>query len=382
MRGRSGGGDPDFGSDSFLDIIANLVGVLIVLIVLAGLRAGRAPVESELTDETEPPSATPAALPVVSEPEPVTPPALPVAPAPEPPIVVATEPVEEQGMTLDAARRQIAAAQEQVAALQTRLDGLDIESSQNEVGTLQRELAARATRVRTLRAELERSTTQSGLLVAELKNVDREYQQLRMRLVETNTRLEQMLGRKRPEKQLELRINPVGRRSTGEEILFRVEDGRVVHLPVSELVETAVRLERNSMASIMSGRTRRGVAGPVDGITFTYEYGVATVPTYSSSGQQSYSARIRLRGLVKTLPGAPSEPIGRALANGGIVERLLLQAKPGTVVRLAVSTDSFADARRIAAYARDLNFTVASRPIEPGTDLPVHLSDRSNAIAQ
>jgi hypothetical protein len=295
---------------------------------------------------------------------------------------VATEPVEEQGITLDEARRQITAAQEQVAALQARLAGLDIESSQAEVGTLQRELAARAACVRALQAELERSTTQSGLLVTELKNVDREYQQLRMRLVETNTKLEQMHGRKRPEKQLELRINPVGRRSTGEEILFRVEDGRVVHLPVSELVETAVRLERNSMASIMSGRTRRGVAGPVDGVTFSYEYGVATVPTYSASGSQSYSARVRLRGLVKTLPGAPSEPIGKALANGGIVERLLVQAEPGTVIRLAVSTDSFADARRIAAYARDLNFSVASRPIEPGTDLPVHLSDRSNAIAQ
>ncbi len=379
MRGRSGGGDPDFGSDSFLDIIANLVGILIVLIVLAGLRAGRAPVERELAVESELPAVTPAPQPVISEPEPVLPVA---APEPEPPIVVASEPVEEQGMTLDEARRQIAAAQEQVAALQARFDGLDVELSLKEVDALQGKLAARAARVRALQAELERSTAQFGLLVAELKNVDSEYERLRMRLMETNTKLEQMHGRKRPEKQLELRINPVGRRSTGEEILFRVEDGRVVHLPVSELVETAVRLERNSMASIMSGRTRRGVAGPVDGVTFTYEYGVGTVPTYSRSGQQSYSARVRLRGLVKTLPGAPSEPIEKALANGGIVERLLVQAERGTVIRLAVSTDSFADARRIAAYARDLNFGVASRPIEPGTDLPVHLSDRSNAIAQ
>ena len=381
MRRRFGGGDPDFGSDSFLDIIANLVGILIVLIVLAGLRAGRAPVELELITETE----SPMTAPVASEPEqeviqPVVPPAPQVEP--EPPILVATEPVEEQGMTLDEARQRIAVAQQQVAALRAHLDSLDIESSQSEVGKLQQQLADRAARVRALQANLERSTAQSGLLAAELRNVDSEYQQLRIRLVEINAQLQDMHGRRRPEEQLELRINPVGRRSTGEEILFRVEDGRVVHLPVSELVETAVRLERNSMASIMSGRTRRGVAGPVDGVTFTYEYGVATVPMYSASGSQSYSAQVRLRGLVKTLPGAPSEPIGKALANGGIVERLLLQAKPGTVVRLAVSTDSFADARRIAAYARDLNFAVASRPIEPGSDLPVHLSDRSNAIAQ
>jgi len=286
MRGRSGGGDPDFGSDSFLDIIANLVGILIVLIVLAGLRAGRAPVELELMTETE----LPMTAPVASEPEqeviqPVVPPAPQVEP--EPPVVVAAEPVEEQGMTLDEARQRIAVAQQQVAALRAHLDSLDIESSQSEVGKLQQQLADRAARVRALQANLERSTAQSGLLAAELRNVDSEYQQLRIRLVEINAQLQDMHGRRRPEEQLELRINPVGRRSTGEEILFRVEDGRVVHLPVSELVETAVRLERNSMASIMSGRTRRGVAGPVDGITFTYEYGVATVPTYTGSGSQS-----------------------------------------------------------------------------------------------
>ncbi|MFP6764947.1 MAG: hypothetical protein VB858_15075, partial [Planctomycetaceae bacterium] len=39
MSRRSSQDEPDFGSDSFLDIIANLVGILIILIVLAGLRA-------------------------------------------------------------------------------------------------------------------------------------------------------------------------------------------------------------------------------------------------------------------------------------------------------------------------------------------------------
>ena len=39
MSRRGSSDEPDFGSDSFLDIIANLVGILIILIVLAGLRA-------------------------------------------------------------------------------------------------------------------------------------------------------------------------------------------------------------------------------------------------------------------------------------------------------------------------------------------------------
>ena len=44
-RGTSG--ETQFSSDSFLDIIANLVGILIILILLGGLAASRAPVEEE-----------------------------------------------------------------------------------------------------------------------------------------------------------------------------------------------------------------------------------------------------------------------------------------------------------------------------------------------
>ena len=33
------------GDDSFLDIVANIVGILIILIVVAGVRASRAPIE-------------------------------------------------------------------------------------------------------------------------------------------------------------------------------------------------------------------------------------------------------------------------------------------------------------------------------------------------
>ncbi|MEE3364827.1 MAG: hypothetical protein VX304_04215, partial [Planctomycetota bacterium] len=63
------------GDDSFLDIVANIVGILIILIVVAGVRASRAPVElpaesSQSVAEVEPvvePVAEPVAEPVVDE---------------------------------------------------------------------------------------------------------------------------------------------------------------------------------------------------------------------------------------------------------------------------------------------------------------------------
>ena len=378
MRGRAGGGDPDFGSDSFLDIVANLVGILIVLIVLAGLRAGRAPVETTVAEAevSDPPVVEPEPVPVEPEPDPQS----VIEPEPELEVIIVTEP-EPTGPTLEEVRAQIATALARIESLQTQLISLGEGASQAELATLKEQVAARTARLRALQESAEKSTAQSALLKSELAKVDRKYQQFRIRLAETNKRQMELQRRERTEEQLDLRINPIGRRSTGEEILFRIENGRVVHLPVKELIETAIRRERDSMTAILSGRTQRGIAGPVDGVAFNYEYGVATVPVYSNSGQ-SMVAQVRMRGIVKTLPGAPSESIERALSNGGLVERQLIQAEPGTVIRLAVATDSFADARRIAAYARDLNFAVASRPIEPGSDLPVHLSDRSDAIAQ
>ena len=44
MSRRRPKGELQFGSDSFLDVVANIVGILIILIVIAGLRVSQTPV--------------------------------------------------------------------------------------------------------------------------------------------------------------------------------------------------------------------------------------------------------------------------------------------------------------------------------------------------
>ena len=51
MARRRNSDDIEFGSDSFLDIVANIVGILIILIVVAGIKAGAAPVSAERLSE-------------------------------------------------------------------------------------------------------------------------------------------------------------------------------------------------------------------------------------------------------------------------------------------------------------------------------------------
>src|SRR5262249_6204866 len=72
-----------FGSDSFLDVLANIVGILIILIVAAAARMGRipdlslltkGPVEPAKSDSTDPP-AEPEEPVIIAAPEPDEPPA-------------------------------------------------------------------------------------------------------------------------------------------------------------------------------------------------------------------------------------------------------------------------------------------------------------------
>ena len=73
--------DQAFGSDSFLDVVANVVGILIILLVVVGVRVSRAPVT--LPSEIQP-------SPSLTEVEPELPPAPPPVvriPVPVPPVV-------------------------------------------------------------------------------------------------------------------------------------------------------------------------------------------------------------------------------------------------------------------------------------------------------
>ena len=44
MRRQTHAADPGFGSDSFLDVLSNVVGILIILIVMAGMQLSRTPI--------------------------------------------------------------------------------------------------------------------------------------------------------------------------------------------------------------------------------------------------------------------------------------------------------------------------------------------------
>ncbi len=397
-RGRGGSGDPDFGSDSFLDIVANLVGILIILIVLAGLRASQAPLQP---DELPGMAEADVVVPEPSERAPVVE-ELPQAPLvaesdpeslpdPEPTAVAPIEaPVKEPlpepppfvGVTVEDAAEQLATLQRDVQQAKDRLATVDVAAAWEQTKALQQRLAEQAARLRSLQIDAAKKTFLAEQDARLAQQANAEAIRLRRRLEDVNQQLEELSESRTPTDPLEIRINPIGRRSTGDEVFFVIEKEKVLRIPVRELFELAAGRERGNTSLILRAETQRGVVGPVEGVTFDYEVGMQVRPVSSSSSSVSYTNSVVMHGIMHPSVRAPREAVDEALAEGGLLSRTLLQTDRGSVVRLSVATDSFEYARRVAAYCRDLGFLVSMNTMEPGEEIRVRFGAGSDAVAQ
>jgi hypothetical protein len=392
MRGRVGRGDPDFGSDSFLDIIANLVGILVILIVLAGLRAAQVSVAPEVVEvaavreelssvlntavrtvETLTHSGEPAAVLVAV--------ALPKIDE------VVIQPNPESQLGKDAVPLIIADLQRQellgvVNGLEARLAALPVDSALADLKVLQSELAVAAGLMPGLQQRLvkEDAVRRQSLIAA--SEFDAEYQALRAQLVEVNQTFEELKTADRPVEEFELRINPVGRRSRGEELMFRIENGRLVHLPAAALFGKA-ELQSGRLTPLTGASDLEfGSVGPLNGVTLDYETQVIAAMVPTSSGSSTYALRKLMRGTLRVTRLSVAEEWKKSMHEKGVVSRLMLAAPPNAFARIFVTPDSFKAARRVAAFIRSLGHGVATMPIEPGTDIKLTYGNGSDALVQ
>ena len=392
MRGRVGRGDPDFGSDSFLDIIANLVGILVILIVLAGLRAAQVSVDPDVSEvaavsrgSSSDPDQDLSASELTAR-----------SPKQEQPSVDASSeekfasrilPNPEASLGEDAIPLQIAESQRQelldvVKGLEARLATLPVDSAIADLKDVQSELAAVAGQLPGLQQRLAKENAVRRRSLVEATEFDAEYQALRKQLVEVNQTFEELKTAERPVEEFELRINPVGRRSRGEELLFRIEDGRLVHLPAAALFGKA-ELQSGRLTP-MSGASdlESGSVGPIGGVALDYESQVIATMVPTSSGSSTYALRKLMRGTLRVTRLSATEDWKKSIDDDGAVSRLMLAAPPNAFARIFVTPDSFEAARRVAAFIRTLGHGVATMPIEPGTDIKLTYGNGSDALVQ
>lgn len=353
-----------FGSDSFLDVVANIVGILIILIVIAGVRISKSPPQA-WTNAT-PGLGLPAELtspapetPLISEatvPEPLI---AEVIPESEPDI--AAEPLPE----LVAPPSLVTRAQE----LEAEIAAITQESKKlgDSLAASNRQQSDIDLRLQTARGLLEDRKTEMSAAEARgaQQKLDLELtRQAAARLLAQVTELEK---KSPPVEKLEHRITPVSRTVTGRELHFRLDKNRVAEVPIDALVERLKEHIDRRKDWIVKNRQHKGMVGPIGGFNLEYIIGVDMVTGLEElrSGMGGYRMTMRYWEIhpEDTLRGEPEDV---ALSQGSRFYQALVSAGQDTTLTFWVYPDSYQLYRKLQAFAHEQGFPIAARPLPHG----------------
>jgi hypothetical protein len=316
-RGSRGAGDSSPGDDSFLDIVANIVGILIILVMVAGVRVGRAPIESSAARG----SADEA-------------------------VEVARQQIARLTAELDDARIQHTAA----AAAHT-----DIAQSHDSAAA-----AADALRDR-LAAELAAPATfdpKIGQLEAQLEDRHAEADAL-------GDELDRLRKTDHPPTLVTSYPTPVGREVDGGEAHFQLKGGRVAVVPLDRLLarfEVDARTQAKKL-QLLSDLT--STVGPIGGFRLRYRLDRVETSLDASftTGRRERVVRLTQWELIPVASDL-GETIGEALGPGSQFTGTIARLNPTeTVVTLWTYPDSFEIFRQLRALLYEQGYSVAARPL-------------------
>ncbi|MCA9018644.1 MAG: hypothetical protein KDA74_00750, partial [Planctomycetaceae bacterium] len=269
MSRRTAQGETGFGSDSFLDIVANIVGILIILIVIAGIKMSQAPVTVAENQEAVPVQPEiidqdlKAFLPKIV-PEPPPSPVLALEPqepkpfVPQKPKIIYQQPSQELLDEVQKVEQELAQLDQ---AMQSRKAGAA------EINIRKQEVSGK---VLSMVSQVNQKSDQ----------LEQEYRQL-LSLVdttkETKERLERVVSQARkvsePQeqiKELKHRLTPVSQLVTDKEWHFLLSENRVSYVPINELLMELKDQVMKRGSWLAKYREHHGKVGPYRGYTMDY----------------------------------------------------------------------------------------------------------------
>lgn len=312
----------EMGLDSFLDIIANLVGILIILVVIVGANSSKVAIE-----DVQKKAATSAE---------------------------ATE--------LQETIREANAVAENVLRLNHDLTGYGVEllSRRQERAVLMDLLATARERWEKKQETLSDAERRAAALAAETAKRERE-------LADLVGQQQRLAGEEDPVVTLEHLPSPMAKTVFGEEIHMRLEGGRLSVVPIELLVEAIREDFRRASGGSRSG-TSESLVGPIRGYTARYEMERSRT-TVNRGGSVGMATRLELVAMtIEPTPGLVGEPVAEVLRS----ERSLLDIELAgrepttTTVTIWVYPDSFAEFRQIKEHLYKRGIATAARPLPAG----------------
>ena len=322
--------------DSFLDIVTNVVGILIILVMIAGVKAQNAP----------PPQ---------------------------------NEDLTETLHKIDEGERQLVEKTE--AAATTRMT---IEELGEQTEILQEQTLAQAQQhavlfdlMTSVRAGIEVEAEQKDQMLKDVLELKRQ-------LLEQDAKLEQldktknwMLAHRPQATVIENMPTPIGRTvDSDKEIHFRLKGGRVAFVPFSELWSKLIAEISENKNRLFKQKSASGTIGPQDGFNLQY-----VVIAYDVMMNDAYGSRVGSQieaDYVEFVPQSDliGEPAREAIAspNSEFVNRVKRYRQDIYAITIWVYPDSFEEYRELKKFLYAKGYQVAARPLE--FDQPISASPR------
>jgi hypothetical protein len=332
-----------FSFDSFLDVVANVVGIILRLILVAWV-AGRSY-------------------------KPFVP---PPPPGPESTLAEPTDPLEPE---LERQRRELAQAQGHLLAqLQ------EWEKTRQEEMLTTKELAELTARCQSLEAERTGLVSKSGDQGKTRQTLALSLAEIKARSKKVTEEIEAL--RKAPSQKQALRYRtPVSAPLQSEELLFECRAGRVTLIDIGALLDQVQRGLREKGEQLRKRWEASEVTAPVGPFRLRYflERERGLLDGVGSGIDGTVNFRFGMTAWeVEPLRDDRGETVEQALTPGSAFRRVIDPLDPQqTAVTMWVYPDSFPQYRRLRDYMHQRDIVVAGRPLPEG--VPIASSRRGTA---
>jgi hypothetical protein len=362
----------EFGSDSFLDVVCNIVGILIILIVVVGLKVQRQPGEQEALTAARIEATRADQETILAERQRT----LEQLNTAEAEATEAVSALESQSAEAEAKIRQSMAAYElanqQMLALQEKAD-----RSQKQAADLESDKAAIAARVASLKAAIDekgREALNAGKILATAMKAEQDLSKRLETTVAETQELRELLEKTEeaavPKNRMQHRLSPVTKPAENEELHFRVSEGRISRVPLEELLERLKDQVMTRRTAVMRFNQFDGVVGPVDGYTMSYTVEKDGPSTLEALQSGDGITRLNVtRWTITPDESLVAETIEEAVRPGSRYRQRIETALPDSVVTMWVYPDSFAGFSTLREVAHGLQLRVAARPLPEGTPI-------------
>ena len=379
MSRRRNSEDPEFGSDSFLDIIANIVGILIILIVVAGVKVARQPVQTVEVPVSAVDVVELIRGPSISE---------------EQLLSVQAEMEHESRQTkllqeeLVQLQRRSVELIEEASYVQKKVVALDvatvsyrqqIEQSDTDLVSQQADMEELGQHLRLLQGQTaEEESKREAISTASQLAFDRQATaDLGLRDVASQTRkLKELIEDQQAEAvpegdRLLHRLAPVVRTDGERELHFRLSSGRIAWVPIEPLLEHLKRQVSNRGGVIRRFGRYEGVCGPVGGFVmkYTVERQAASLLSGMNGGMSSGFRIAVSRWTVKPTDSLRAETVDEALKFGSRFRQIAEAADLDATMTVWLYPTEFAHFRKLREFGHALGLRVAARPLPEDAEI-------------